>query len=54
MSNVHASQGTLAPASPDLRSEVAIVCGLAGALLGQDWSAYRDDYRTIRARDRRA
>ncbi|GIH10748.1 formate dehydrogenase subunit alpha [Rhizocola hellebori] len=49
MSNVHASQGRLPAASPDLRSEVAIVCGLAEALLGLDWSAYRTDYRTIRA-----
>jgi molybdopterin-dependent oxidoreductase alpha subunit len=49
MSNVHASQGRLAPASPDLRSEVAIISGLAGELLGVQWGAYRDDYRTIRA-----
>src|SRR6185312_10088834 len=34
MSNVHASRGRLAPASSQLRSEVAIVAGLAQALLG--------------------
>lgn len=49
MSNVHASQGRLEPASPELRSEVAIVCGLANSTLGQDWQSYQDDYRTIRA-----
>jgi molybdopterin-dependent oxidoreductase alpha subunit len=51
MSAVHASRGNLAPASADLRSEVAIVCGIASATLGSstiDWSAYRDDYRAIR------
>jgi len=50
MSTVHASHGSLKPASPLLRSEVAIVCGLARATLGVDWSDYVDDYRTIRAR----
>jgi len=49
MSTVHASRGGLEPASPLLRSEVAIVCGLAQATLGADWSAYVDDYRAIRA-----
>ncbi|HUN35797.1 MAG TPA: FdhF/YdeP family oxidoreductase [Trebonia sp.] len=34
MSVVHASHGRLAPASEHLRSEVAIVCGLAEATLG--------------------
>ncbi|EIV92504.1 FdhF/YdeP family oxidoreductase [Frankia sp. QA3] len=33
MGMVHASRGTLAPAGVDLRSEVAIVCGLAEATL---------------------
>ena len=50
--SVHASRGPLAPASPDLRSEVAIVTGLAEATLGDrhgiDWRAMRDDYRVIR------
>jgi len=50
MSTVHASRGALKPASPLLRSEVAIVCGLARATLGVDWSDYMDDYRAIRAR----
>jgi formate dehydrogenase major subunit len=34
MSVVHASHGRLAPASEQLRSEVAIVCGIAAATLG--------------------
>ncbi len=50
--SVHASRGPLAPASPLLRSEVAIVTGLAERLLGQrhgiDWRAMRQDYRVIR------
>jgi molybdopterin-dependent oxidoreductase alpha subunit len=49
---VHASRGPLEPASPHLRSEVAIVTGLAEATLGDrhgiDWRAMRDDYRVIR------
>ncbi len=52
MSCVHASRGSLAPASPMLRSEVAIVCGIAQATLGPDspipWSLYAGDYRAIR------
>ncbi len=52
MSCVHASRGALAPASAMLRSEVAIVCGLARATLGADstipWSLYEGDYRAIR------
>jgi molybdopterin-dependent oxidoreductase alpha subunit len=35
MSAVHASRGRLAPASPHLRSEVAIVCGLAERTLAK-------------------
>jgi molybdopterin-dependent oxidoreductase alpha subunit len=52
MSCVHASQGRLAPASPELRSEVAIVTGLARAVLGDDlpWREFADDYRSIRSR----
>jgi molybdopterin-dependent oxidoreductase alpha subunit len=50
MSAVHASQGRLDPASPHLRSEVAILCALGEATLGGKlpWSTYRDDYRAIR------
>jgi formate dehydrogenase major subunit len=50
--SVHASRGPLEPASKQLRSEVAIVTGLAEATLGDrygiDWRAMRDDYRVIR------
>ncbi len=50
--SVHASRGPLEPASPELRSEVAIVTGIAEATLGArygiDWSGLRDDYRVIR------
>jgi molybdopterin-dependent oxidoreductase alpha subunit len=50
--SVHASRGPLDPASDHLRSEVAIVTGLAEATLGNrygiDWRAMRDDYRVIR------
>ncbi|WP_336922831.1 FdhF/YdeP family oxidoreductase [Aquipuribacter sp. SD81] len=53
MSAVHASRGTLRPASRHLLSEVAIVCRLAREVLGDrlaaDWQAFEDDYRTIRA-----
>jgi molybdopterin-dependent oxidoreductase alpha subunit len=52
---VHASQGDLQPASPALRSEVAIVCGIAERVLAGrpntaqvDWAALRADYREIR------
>src|SRR5579883_3051680 len=34
MGIVHTSRGRFVPASPELRSEVAIVCGLAKAALG--------------------
>jgi molybdopterin-dependent oxidoreductase alpha subunit len=48
---VHASAGRLAPGSPDLRSEVAIVTELGEALFGEDigWRQMRDDYGVIRA-----
>jgi molybdopterin-dependent oxidoreductase alpha subunit len=52
MSAVHASRGRLAPASPDLLSEVAIVARLARALMPESpvpWAAYEADYRTIRS-----
>ncbi|MFC9895155.1 FdhF/YdeP family oxidoreductase [Nocardia sp. NPDC127579] len=52
MSMVHLSTGRLQPVSEHLRSEVAIVCELALALLGPDhpvpWARYRDDYDRIR------
>lgn len=52
MGIVHASRGTLPPASEHLRSEPAIVAGLAAAVLGQksptDWSALAADYTLIR------
>ncbi len=54
MSMVHASVGGLEPASPDLRSEVAIVAGLAERVLpdggGIDWSGLAADYDRIRDR----
>ena len=52
MSIVHASRGTLAPASPALRSEVAIVCDLAHRVLGADdptpWEQFSSDYAAVR------
>jgi molybdopterin-dependent oxidoreductase alpha subunit len=50
MSVVHSSSGRLAPASAQLRSEVAIVTGLATALFGEDlgWGAMGADYSVIR------
>jgi molybdopterin-dependent oxidoreductase alpha subunit len=50
MSAVHASRGGLAPASPHLRSEVSILCGIATATLGDGlpWRRFRDDYRAVR------
>jgi formate dehydrogenase major subunit len=51
---VHASHGRLEPASPSLRSEVAIVCGMARAVLGADdslpWGDFESDYTAIRDR----
>jgi molybdopterin-dependent oxidoreductase alpha subunit len=51
MSVVHASRGRLAPASPDLRSEVSIVSRLGRALLGDalPWSEFEADYAHVRA-----
>jgi molybdopterin-dependent oxidoreductase alpha subunit len=51
MSAVHASRGGLIPGSPQLRSEVSILCGIARATLGDSlpWSEWNDDYRAIRA-----
>ena len=51
MSMVHVSYGRNAPASPQLRSEVAIVAGMAEATVGSaraDWRAYAADYARIR------
>ncbi|KOV70886.1 FdhF/YdeP family oxidoreductase [Streptomyces sp. MMG1121] len=54
MGMVHASRGRLAPASPRLRSEPAIVCGLARRVLGANsvvpWEEFQKDYATIRDR----
>ena len=52
MSMVHASGGLNAPASPHLRSETAIVAGMAAATLGAkhpvDWNDLVADYDRIR------
>ncbi|MBX3485352.1 FdhF/YdeP family oxidoreductase [Phenylobacterium sp.] len=52
MSMVHASKGLNPPASPDLKSEVAIVCEIGKALFGAtdpvDWDALSADYDRIR------
>jgi molybdopterin-dependent oxidoreductase alpha subunit len=52
MSAVHASQGSLEPASAELRSEVAIVASLAAATVGDigaiRWSELAEDYDRIR------
>ena len=55
MSSVHRSHARLEPASPHLRSEVAIICGLASAATGVqpagtsiDWTALTADYEHIR------
>ena len=52
MSAVHASRGRLKPASEELLSEVAILCRLGGALLGDGlpWKEFAEDYRLIRER----
>ncbi|WP_373062033.1 FdhF/YdeP family oxidoreductase [Gemmatimonas sp.] len=50
MGIVHGSHGHLAPASEQLRSEPAIVAGMARATLGVDWSGFIADYDTIRDR----
>jgi anaerobic selenocysteine-containing dehydrogenase len=52
MGMVHATSGGNPPASAHLRSEVAIVCGLATATLGDrhgiDWAGMARDYDRIR------
>ena len=52
MSIVHRSQGVLPPASPELRSEPAIVAGIGRALLGDrvPWNELAADYDRIRDR----
>jgi molybdopterin-dependent oxidoreductase alpha subunit len=51
MSCVHASRGTLGPASTDLLSEVAVICRLARAVLPSSsipWDVFESDYRAVR------
>ncbi|WP_413988707.1 FdhF/YdeP family oxidoreductase [Labrys okinawensis] len=51
MSMVHGSGGINPPASKELRSEVAIVAGIAAATVGSDkvnWAALADDHDLIR------
>jgi molybdopterin-dependent oxidoreductase alpha subunit len=52
MSAVHASHGTLDPASPELRSEVQIICDLAARVVGDvgvlRWADLASDYDRIR------
>ncbi|MEW2138313.1 FdhF/YdeP family oxidoreductase [Streptomyces sp. NPDC005409] len=54
MGMVHASRGNLAPASPHLLSEPAIVARMARAVLGEasrtPWEEFERDYATIRDR----
>ncbi|MET9446436.1 FdhF/YdeP family oxidoreductase [Streptomyces cinerochromogenes] len=54
MGMVHASRGRLKPASPQLRSEPAIICSLARRVLGErsvvPWEEFAKDYATIRDR----
>jgi molybdopterin-dependent oxidoreductase alpha subunit len=54
MSAVHASRGRATPASPMLRSEVDIICGIARATLGDrhdiPWAEFAQDYDAIRQR----
>jgi len=52
MSMVHLSRGSLHPPSDQVRSEAAIVCQLARAVLGPDhpvpWAKFNNDYDAIR------
>ena len=52
MSMVHLSRGSLQPPGEHVRSEVAIVAGLAGALFGPDhavpWESFQADYDRVR------
>ena len=49
---VRMSHGDLPPASPELKSEVAIVCDMARAVLGKnnttDWEGMKENYELIR------
>jgi len=51
MCMVHASGGLVTPASPHLKAEVAIICGMARATIPQsgiDWDALEGNYDLIR------
>ncbi len=52
-SHIYGSIGKRKPASPQLKSELAIVCAIAKATLAahpqQKWDAWTDDYRLVRA-----
>ncbi|WP_059018035.1 FdhF/YdeP family oxidoreductase [Mycobacterium sp. M26] len=52
MSMVHLSRGSLTPPSDQVRSEVAIICQVARAVLGADhpvpWESFTADYDRIR------
>ena len=52
MGVVHSSEGRLTPASPELLSEIAIVCRLAQATLGGKsqvpWTEFEENYDLIR------
>jgi molybdopterin-dependent oxidoreductase alpha subunit len=52
MGMVHLSQGRLEPPSPQVRSEVEIICGLARALFGDDdpteWERFAVDHDLVR------
>ncbi len=50
MSMVHASRGRLQPASPGLRSEVAIICSIGRKVFGDDigWEEMARDYSLVR------
>jgi molybdopterin-dependent oxidoreductase alpha subunit len=52
MGIINPSRGTLEPGSPHLRSEVAIICGMARAVLGEKttvpWEKLQSDYALIR------
>ncbi|WP_443063189.1 FdhF/YdeP family oxidoreductase [Streptomyces sp. NBC_00483] len=52
MSDVHATRGRLAPASPALLSEVSIISRLARRTLGErhgiTWQEFENDYDTVR------
>jgi formate dehydrogenase major subunit len=51
MSMVHASAGLVTPPDPALKSEIAIVCGIARATLpdsGIDWDGFEGNYDLIR------